>query len=221
MKQLVKLLVILALSLTLFSCDPFNTGGDGPGITPRMSTLLFTGTGSASTLTGTFITYTNVSPSLIVNGQNCEIVNNYTVLGVYTFLFDLPTIEPGSLIEYKLTAGDNIWEGNLNMPSYLEVAWPEFVYDEDFAIQWETAEDPGYFLVDYSATSTVDHRTETDEAELEGSARAYTISQSAWNIVDNLDRFNVAINAVNSVKHGDALNVMATIVKAYDTPVGE
>lgn len=136
--------------------------------------------------------------SVQVNGNEKELYNMYEdypeeypeeVKADYISLID---ITPGETVSYALTIDGNTTSGSLTVPTPLSVEYPDFDFDSDLELTWETEDDPTGFMIVMNNPHHEDYLV--DYEILEGTHRTYTFSKDLYAMFSDEEYFSFYIN---------------------------
>ncbi|MCB5234912.1 MAG: hypothetical protein LHW60_06715 [Candidatus Cloacimonetes bacterium] len=203
MKKLSVILLIIFTGLLLFSCKPSTSPEEDFNLRKDI-------VASFSNYNDYEETYAAISilqsitgdVSLKVNGVECELDFDYSVMGRVFHFFIVDYIEFGSTFNYEIQVGNELYSGSIKHPDKYDVNFPEFDIDRDFAIDWTLASNPQYQFLDYYLGAEDDWDDVSDVITLKPSARSYTLRKNTWSSLDNARYVDFVLTAQNIKRHG-------------------
>jgi hypothetical protein len=128
------------------------------------------------------------------------LVNNNDIPYFYSFY-------EGQNLDYSLTINDKTDTGSLIIPYQISVAFPTFLMTMDYTFEWTIQDDPDLYYVFFEIDDSSYEPVLYKNWQLEGNIREYTISQSLYQNLVNLEEFDMVcvIDAMNYYRDDDFL----------------
>lgn len=213
MKKLLLILLVVFAGLLVFSCKSSTSPDlDIEGEFAKKVVAVFSSYNDGEETYASINIRDNLDAvvTLRVNGEESELYHTYVMAQSKYHFFDVPFVEFGSTFSYEIGVDDKTYSGSIKHPDKYEVDFPQFDQGRDYVLEWSMASNPENQHLDYYISSW-DDDTEVDETvTLKPSTRKHTIKKDKWSHFDEIDYFDIYLNAINKKNHG-----ADTVVFAY------